>query len=95
MKRQKGLHRATAMNRMPIPDQNQWTEQVMQQMPEILDDVFTPNGLTMGLQMQLDLPSRGTHTQPTNQVQTHIVFETRMLGRRLPARGPGALEGRY
>ncbi len=48
----------------------------------------------MRLQVQLDLASRGRHTQGTDQVQALIVFQTGAQGGRLPTRSPSPLQRR-
>lgn len=63
-------------------------------MAEKSDDLIAADRLTIRLEVQLDLALRGSDAQSADQVHAFIVFETGPNRRRLPARGPGALQRR-
>ncbi len=79
---------------MLIPDHNQWSPHVMQEMFEKDQRLSAGQRTPIGLYMQLDLARRRRHAQGTDQIETFVMRNAGAKHRRLPARGPGALERR-
>lgn len=90
----KHLHAGATMDRMFIPHQNDGTGNLLQQMDQKRFHFFSRDGSTMPLEMQADFTSSRRHTQTADQVEPVMMIKTGVLGGRLPARCPGALQRR-
>jgi hypothetical protein len=73
MTRQKVFHLTAAMDRMFIPYQHDRSFDVMHKVLEKPNHFIARDGLTIGLNVQLDLALRGRHTQGTDQIQAFVV----------------------
>ncbi len=91
MLRQERLHLVMLMNRCIIPDQNDWTSHVSQQMSQEVNDLLTRQVAAIRLSAQFDLAATRRDEQRANRIDARVVLKTGPNPRRLTPRGPGAL----
>jgi hypothetical protein len=90
----KHLHAGATMDRMFIPHQNDGAGNLLQQMDQKRFHFFSRDGSTMPLEVQADFTPSRRHTQAADQVEPVMMIQTGVLGGRLPAQCPGALQRR-
>jgi hypothetical protein len=88
------LHTCATMDRMFIPHENDGTGNLLQQMGQKTFHFFSRDGATMRLEVQADFTPSRRHTQAADQVEPVMMIKMGVLGGRLPARCPGALQRR-
>ena len=90
--RQERLHLVTLMNRCVIPDQNDWTAHVSQQMAQEVNDLLTGQVAAIRLGTQFDLAAARCDEQRADRIDARMVLKTGPNLRRLTPRCPGALD---
>ena len=90
--RQERLHLLTLMNRRVIPDQNDWTAHMPQQMSQEVNDLLTRQVAAIRLGAQFDLAAARRDKQRADRIDARMVLKTRPNPRRLTTGCPSALE---
>lgn len=94
MSDEKGFDLTAAMDRMPIPNHDQRTTDLPQQMFQKSNHMLTVQSLPRRLETQLELAPARRDTYCPDQVQALVVLDTGAQHRRLPAWRPGPFERR-
>lgn len=80
------------MDRCVIPDQNDWTAHVPQQMSQEVNDLLAGQVAAIRLGAQFDLASARRDEQRADRIDTRVVLNAGPNSRRLTAGCPSALE---
>ncbi len=94
MLRQKNFDRFALMNRMSIPEQQDWAGHMCQQVFQKLNNLLPGNRVPMRLCIQFELAPTRSQAQSANQIQTVVMFSTRPNGRGFTTGCPSPLQGR-
>ena len=89
------LHTCATMDGMSIPDQNDGTGNLQQQMGQKPFHFFSRDRVAIRLKVQADLAPSRRHPETADQVEPIMMIQPGVLGGRLAARRPGALQRRH